>query len=68
MAKMIKVRVLVDCIHGHADDVIELEASVAKAHADAGEVDPHPDAVTYALTLPQNQPKPKEAIEHPASN
>ena len=53
--KNVKVRVLAACPHGQPDDVITLPAEVAKAAAELGQVDPHKDAVAYALTLPQNQ-------------
>lgn len=56
-AKSVKVRVLVACPHGEADDVVTLPADVAKAAAELGQVDSHKDAVAYALTLEQNQPK-----------
>lgn len=57
MAKKIKGRVLLDCALGRANDVVELDEPVAQAHVKAGELDVHPDAVTYALALPQNAPK-----------
>lgn len=57
MAQKVKARVLLDCALGRANDVVELDARVAEAHAKAGEIDVHADAVAYALSLPQNQPK-----------
>lgn len=55
MAKKIMGRVLLDCALGRVNDVVELDEAAAKAHAQAGELDIHPDAVAYALTLPENQ-------------
>ena len=55
--KLTKVRVLVDCAHGRANDVAELPASAVKAAEAEGMVDSSADAVTYAGTLQQNQPK-----------
>lgn len=51
-----KVRVLVDCSYGHADDVVTLPAATIKAAQSAGLVDSDKDAVAYALTLDQNKP------------
>lgn len=56
-AKAVKIRVLVDCAHGRANDVTELPASAVKAAESDGLVDSSAAAVTYALTLPQNKPK-----------
>jgi hypothetical protein len=64
MVKKVMVRVLLDCAYGAADDVVELDAATAAAAAKSGEVDPHPDAVAYALSLPQNQPKPSSPEVH----
>lgn len=48
-----KVRVLckiaVDRVDYYPDQVVELPPGVAKAFADAGQVDPHKDAVAYAV-------------------
>lgn len=52
-----KVRVLRDCDYGKADDVAEVSADLLDGAVASGEVDPHPDAVAYAQTLEQNQPK-----------
>lgn len=46
-----KVRVLLDCHYGRADDVVELPAAVLKAAKAAGMVDDHPEAVKYAEGL-----------------
>jgi hypothetical protein len=62
MAKKLKVRVLLDCALGAADDVVELDAATAAEAAKAGQVDPHPDAVAYALTLAQNRSKPSPDV------
>lgn len=56
-AKAVKVRVLVDCVHGRANDVTELPSAAVKAQEADGLVDSSAAAVTYALTLPQNKPK-----------
>lgn len=45
----VKARVLIDCEHGKIDDVVELDANLAKSLH--GQVDPHPDAVAYAESL-----------------
>lgn len=50
-SKTIKARVLYQCAYGKPDDVVELPPAEAKQAAEAGLVDPHPDAVAYALTL-----------------
>lgn len=52
-----KARVLRDCDYGKADDVVEIAADALAGAVAAGEVDPHPEAVAYAETLEQNQPK-----------
>lgn len=56
-AKAVKVRVLVDCAHGRANDVTELPATAVKGQEAEGLVDSSAAAVTYALTLPQNRAK-----------
>ena len=55
--KAVKVRVLVDCAHGRANDVVELAVMAVKAAEADGLVDSSAAAVTYALTLPQNRTK-----------
>lgn len=50
-AKSVKVRVLVDCLYGRCDDVVTLAADVAKAAAEAGQVDTDKAAVAYAQSL-----------------
>ncbi len=57
--KAVAVRVLAACSHGKPDDVVELPQSVAKDAERDGQVDSNKDAVAYARTLPQNQPKKK---------
>lgn len=51
--KVIAVRILAACAIGgfefRPDDVVELPEDIAKAHAAAGECDPHPDAVSYCV-------------------
>ena len=47
----VKARVLVACAFGVPDDVVEVTAEQAKAHA--SEVDPNPEAVAYAESLKQ---------------
>lgn len=46
-----KARVLVVCEHGRPNDVVELDAATLSAAVAADQVDPHPDAVAYALSL-----------------
>lgn len=46
----VKARVLVDCIHGKVNDVVEF-ASADDAKAAGADVDAHPDAVAYAESL-----------------
>lgn len=65
-AKAVKktaARVLTDCVHGQANDVVQLTDSELKAATAQGFVDSEKAAVAYAATLPQNQPKaaPKPA-------
>lgn len=45
----VKVRVLVQCEHGKANDVVELDAALVESLA--GVVDASPEAVAYAETL-----------------
>jgi hypothetical protein len=54
--KSVKVRVLMACPHGQPDDVITLNADIAKQAEVAGQVDTTKAAVAYAMTLPQNNP------------
>ena len=56
-AKTIKARVLTDCIHGLANDVVELDTADAKDAEAQGLIDTEKAAVAYAAKLPQNQPK-----------
>jgi hypothetical protein len=44
-------RVLVACSHGRVNQVVALDASALAASVAAGEVDPNPSAVAYALSL-----------------
>ena len=50
----VKVRLLIACAYGNADDVVTLPADVAKELQAQGSADANKDAVAYALTLPQN--------------
>lgn len=54
-AKTVKVRVLTECVHGRANDVVTLSAADAKLAEDQGFVDSTKAAVAYAAALPQNQ-------------
>lgn len=47
--EQVKARVLSDCEHGACNDVIEIDAALAKALA--GVVDTDPAAVAYAESL-----------------
>lgn len=53
-ARAVKVRLLITCSHGNADEVVSLPADVAKGLQEQGSADAHKDAVAYAMTLPQN--------------
>lgn len=44
----VEARVLRDCAHGRADEVVTVDSTIADAD-DA--LDPHPDAVAYAKSL-----------------
>ena len=46
-----KVRVLVECIYGKANDIAELTEAEIKSAKESGIVDDHPDAVAYAESL-----------------
>lgn len=52
--KQVKARVLMACIYGEADDLVEIGELEAKQAQAAGQVDTHKDAVAYAAKLPQN--------------
>lgn len=56
-AGMVNVRVLSDCDLGKANDVVQLDASLVESYERGGNVDATPEAVAYAMTLPQNQPE-----------
>ena len=43
-----KVRLLIDCEHGKAGTVAELDATALKGALADGSADDHPDAVAYA--------------------
>lgn len=57
-AKTVKARVLTLCEHGEANDLVEIDETVAKAAEKDGLVDTNKAAVQYAAELPQNQKKP----------
>jgi hypothetical protein len=48
-AQIVKARVLVGCVYGHCDDVVEIEAKLIEQLA--GVVDTDPAAVAYAESL-----------------
>ena len=50
-----KARLLQDCEHGKANDLVTLPEAEAKALEAAGVLDTHKAAVAYAATLEQNQ-------------
>jgi hypothetical protein len=50
-SKVVKVRVLTECAHGQANDVVELAPDVAKQAEKDGLVDTDKTAVAYALSL-----------------
>jgi hypothetical protein len=56
--KTVQARVLTDCAHGKANDLVTLPKSVAKEVEALGLVDTDKGAVAYAAALAQNQPKP----------
>lgn len=58
--RSVKVRLLADCEHGRADDVVELSSSAAKALEKDGLADSDKSAVAFAVGLPQNQPKKRK--------
>ena len=53
--KRTKVRLLVDCPYGNANDVVELDAAEVKTAESGGFADSDKAAVAYALTLDQNK-------------
>lgn len=46
-----RARVLVQCLLGAPNDVVELADAPLSAAVQAGQADPHPDAVAYAESL-----------------
>ncbi|MBS0427601.1 MAG: hypothetical protein JSR41_09985 [Proteobacteria bacterium] len=52
--KKVPVRLLVDGVHGNANDVVELDPATAKQLKASGEADDDKGAVAYARSLPQN--------------
>lgn len=50
-AEPVMARVLVDCEHGCVNALVQLEAAKLAAAKAAGQVDDHPDAVSYAASL-----------------
>lgn len=51
-AETVKARVLVDGAYGKANDVVDVTAAEAES---SGELDAHPDAVAYALSIGADQ-------------
>lgn len=47
----VEVRVLADCLHGRANDVVRLRLAELEQALETGAVDDHPDAVAYAKSL-----------------
>lgn len=61
--KPVQARVLVRCAFGEVDDVVQLPAAEIQAGKDAGELDTHPDAVAYALSLKSRPAAGEPVIE-----
>lgn len=55
-SKQVKARLLQDCEHGKANDLVTLPEAEAKTLEAAGVLDTHKSAVAYAASLEQNQP------------
>lgn len=55
-AKPVRMRVLVDCVHGKANDLVTVAKADAEAAEEAGQGDTSKAAIAYAATLTQNQP------------
>lgn len=55
--KLTPVRVLVDCMHGKANDLAQLAAGDLKTALEQGYVDDDKAAVSYAASLAQNKAK-----------
>lgn len=53
--RTVRARVLADCAHGKANDLVDLPTSVAKQAEKEGFVDTDKAAVAYAASLEQNQ-------------
>lgn len=53
--RTVRARVLADCAHGKANDLVDLPTSVAKQAEKEGVVDTDKAAVAYAASLEQNQ-------------
>lgn len=51
----VKARLLQDCKHGKANDLVNVPEAEAKALEAAGVLDTHKAAVAYAASLPQNK-------------
>ena len=56
-SRTMQARLLQDCEHGKANDLVTLPSAVAKAAVGAGVADCDADAVAYAKTLEQNSRK-----------
>ena len=44
-AKLVECAVLHDCVYGKHDEIVQLSPAIAEAAANAGCVDPHPNAI-----------------------
>lgn len=51
----VAARLLVDCQYGRINQVVELEQAEIDAAVAVGLADPHPEAVAYAMSLPENR-------------
>lgn len=47
----VKARVLMDGLYGRVDDVVEIPAAELQQAEASGQIDAHPDAVSYAESL-----------------
>lgn len=47
----VKALVLLDCVYGRVNEVKEFDPVIAKAAAEAGFIDTHPNAVAYGERL-----------------
>ena len=54
-AKKTPARLLADCLHGRANDLVALDAAELKSAEAQGLADSDKAAIAYAQSLPQNQ-------------